>query len=309
MHHAPHRQGVTFMSSWRLFRYLTSFWQLIDNPVFMRETERPPLWHTVYSRLSHATGVSLMFGGLACYLSTLLVFYVNNLLVLLLPIVLLWVLLLSLTLAPVIVSEREHQTWDVLRVTPLPNEMMVLGKATGALWWMSDLVHIMMGLLVLLAVAIGLVSLILTPTTPAGYPTGVPSELLCTATMIVPPMTATLFILDRAQQFVLTAISSLAASAASRTMRAALASSFGAVLVVWMADFGVALTVISILPGRIAETGRSDLLALMTLGPTIGYLGTFSLGKAVLFLVLTLAGREVVIRRLWRWTMHVACED
>lgn len=296
------------MTSWTLFRYLTAFWRLIDNPIFMRETERPPLWHTIYARLSKATGVSLMFGGLFCYLSTLLVFYVNNLLILLLPLLLLWTFLIGLTLAPVIVGERERQTWDILRTTPMPNEMMVLGKASGALWWMSDLIHIMMGLLVLIAIGIGLISLILTPTTPSGYPTGVPSELLCAATLIVPPLTAVLFILDRGQQFVLIAVSSLTASAASRTLRTALASSVGAVLVVWLIDFGVALLVVAVLPNRVTSTGLGDMLALMTLGPMVGYLASFSLSKAIVLLLLTLVGREVVVRRLWRWTMHAACE-
>jgi hypothetical protein len=296
------------MTSWTLFRYLTSFWRLIDNPIFMRETERAPLWHTIYARLSKATGVSLMFGGLFCYLSTLLVFYVNNLLILLLPVLLLWTFLIGLTLAPVIVGERERQTWDILRTAPLPNEMMVLGKASGALWWMSDLIHVMMGLLVLIAIGIGLISLILTPTTPAGYPTGVPSGLLCGATLIVPPLMALLFILDRGQQFVLIVVSSLTASATARSVRTALASALGAVLVVWLIDFGVALVVVAVLPDRVSATGLSDLLALLTLGPLVGYLAAFSLGKAVVLLLLTLVGREFMVRRLWRWTMHAACE-
>ncbi|MBI5957705.1 MAG: hypothetical protein HY866_03150 [Chloroflexi bacterium] len=250
-----------------------------------------------------------MFGGVGCYLSTILVFYVHNLLVLLVPVLAFWFLLLGLTLAPVVVEERERQTWDVLRTTPLTTEAILLGKASGALWWMSDLVHLMIGLLILISMGIGLISLVITPTTTAGYPTGIPDQLLCAATVIVPPVAALFFIMDRAQQFCLAAAASLAASASSRSVRAALASACGAAMVVWIVDVALALLAVVLLqPERFIFASKGDWLALLTLGPMVSYLASFSLLKTTVCLLATLLLREFAVRALWRWTMHAACE-
>jgi hypothetical protein len=297
------------MSSWKLVRYLISFWRSIENPVFMRELDRPPVWHSFYMRLSRTAGISLVFGGVGCYLTTILVFYVHNLLVLLVPVLLFWFLLLGLTLAPVVVEERERQTWDVLRTTPLDTEAILLGKASGALWWMSDLIHLMIGLLILMAMGIGLISLVITPTTTAGYPEGVPDQLLCAATLVVPPIAALFFIVDRAQHFGLAAAASLAASASARSVRAALASACGAALVVWLFDVALALIAVVLLqPDRFIFASKGDWLALFTLGPMVSYLASLSLYKTVGCLLATLAVREIGLRLLWRWTMHAAQE-
>lgn len=296
------------MTSWQLLRHLTAFWNALDNPVFLRETEHPPIWHGAYARLSRMTGLSLVFGGMLCYGGMLLVLYLHNLLILMLPLLFAWTILVGLTLAPVIVAEREKGTWVVLRTTPLSMESIVLGKASGALWWMSDLLHLMVALLLLAAMGIGLLSLVITPTDTSGTPSGVPGELLCAATLLVPLGTAVVFVMDRAQQFVLTALAALAASATSHNGRSAMAAASMATLITWWADVGLAVALLALYPDRMSVIGTGQLLSLAALGPLVGYLAAFSIEKTILLLLGTLLLRELAVRAMWRWTLYAARE-
>jgi hypothetical protein len=290
------------MSSWKLLRHLIFFWTSIENPVFLRETNRPPVWHSIYQRLTQATGLALTLGGLACYLATLLVFFLNNLLILLVPVLGFWMLLTGLTLAPIIVGERENRTWETLRTTPMNTEAILLGKAGGALWWQRDMIRVMIGLLLLFAVGIGLISLLLVPT--ADEPTGnVPSYLLCSAAVILPILIAVLFVIDRAQQFVLTTVSILAASAATKSSRLAMSASTVMAFVLWLLDIGVAGTLLALQPDRVTLTTQTDWLALATLGPVVGYLSELTPGKMVVYVGGTLLVRELLVRWLWRFTV------
>ena len=83
------------MSSWKLLNSLIVFWNAVENPVFLRTTRYPPVWYDVYARLVNASGFMLVAGGLSCYLITLAAFYLNSLLVLLIPLMLLWTLLIG----------------------------------------------------------------------------------------------------------------------------------------------------------------------------------------------------------------------
>jgi len=301
-HFALRQRVAQTMSSWKLLRHLIVFWSAVDNPVFMRETRRLPVWHDVYTRISRATGLALMLGGLGCYLSTLLVFYLNNLLILLVPFLLFWTLMLGLTLAPAVVEEREQRTWDTLRTTPLTIETILLGKMGGALWWLRDVIRAVSGLLILVAAGIGLVSLVLAP---ANTRNDLP-QFLCAAAIVLPLASASLFVIDRAQQFVLTVMAALAAGTTARSVRLALASASAAAFGVWLADVGVAVVLISVQPQRIATTSLSELVGLLTLGPMAGYLTRLPLGTTALYVALTLISREVAIRILWRWTVRAA---
>lgn len=294
------------MSSWKLLTNLIVFWNAVENPVFLRTTRYPPVWYAVYARLVNASGFMLAAGGLSCYLATLIAFYLNSLLVLLIPVMLLWTLLVGMTLAPVIVGEREHRTWETLLATPLPVETIVLGKASGALWWLRDAIRIMMGLLVLSAGAIGLVGLILTPAGSGADPDALPSSVLCAATLVVPLAAAGLFVVDRAQYFVLTVVAALAASTTANTNRAALSAASTAAFAVWLVDAGLSAGALVLLPGDAIARTSGDTLALATLGPFVGFMAELSLGRLALFAGGTLLIREVLVRVLWRWTLHRA---
>lgn len=274
----------------------------MENPVFLRETQRPPIWHMFYARLSQAAGLALMLGGLGCYLITLLVFFLENLLILLVPMLAFWLILTGLTLAPLVVSERERYTWQTLRTTPMDITTILLGKVGGALWWERDMIRIMAGVLLLFAAGIGLVSLVLVPTNETGE-LAVPNSLICIFAMILPALMALVFIVDRAQHFALVAVSMLAASASTRSTRAALAGTITTAFILWVGDVGVAGLVLALQPGRTTVTVDTDWLALTTLGPVAGYMSELPLGPMFLYVGVTLVVRELLFRGLWQLTI------
>lgn len=293
------------MTSWKILRHLIIFWSAADNPVFLRETQRPPIWHNYYARLSQTTGLALMLGGLSCYMLTLLVFFLQNLLILLVPLLGFWLLLTGLTLAPAVVGERERYTWETLRTTPLEMPAILLGKAGGALWWERDMLRVMIGALILFAAGVGLVSLVLVPTNEAGT-LQIPSSLICLAALILPIVMAVTFIVDRAQYFVLIVVSMLAASASTRSTRGALAGATVTTLIIWMVDIGVAGTVLALQPGRATLTVETDWLVLVTLGPVASYMTELDIGPMFATIGLTLVARELLIRAIWQLTVQRA---
>jgi hypothetical protein len=294
------------MSSLKLLRQLMIFWHAVENPLFMRETNHPPVWYRVYKRLARATGVSLVIGGLVCYLSMVVVFLLNNVLILIIPVLMFWMVLTSLTLAPVVVGEREQQTWETLRTTPLDTESIVIGKAGGALWWQRDLLRAMIALLLLFAVGIALVSLILVPMSDqtAHYS----DLLLCGSALVIPVILATVFVADRAQQFALTVAGVLATSASARSNRVALASAVVVSFLLWLVDIGVAGVLLAIQPGRTSLTVETNWTVLATLGPVAEYLAELPLERVALYVSATLLVREVMVRVLWSWTIRCAQE-
>jgi hypothetical protein len=294
------------MSSWKLLHKLTAFWAAIDNPIFWRETFRPPIWQGITAQAARVSGLTLALAGVFCYLNTLLVFYVHSLLVLLVPIFVLWTVLIGLTLGPAIVRERELGTWEILRSTSLSLEDIILGKAAGGLWWLRHMLQTLSGLVVLIAIVLGLGSLILTPSDFDLGPLSVPSEAVCTMALLLPLITAILFIADRAQQFVLMVTAALAVSTSSSTVRVALPAASVATILVWLTDIGLAVIVLAAQPdAALGRMGR-PVLTLSTLGPTVAYLSMLSLDRMLICVALTLIAREIAIRVIWRWAFNKA---
>jgi hypothetical protein len=290
------------MSSWQLLRRMIGFWQAIDNPVFLRETARPPIWHGIAAWMERSTGITLALGGLTCYFSTLLIFYLNSLLVILTGLLVIWTLLISLTLAPSVVQEREHRTWETLRMVPLSLETILLGKAGGALWWLRNLIRIMSGILLVVAIGIGLVSLIVVPGDTPAHPNQSGPPLLCALALVAPLTSATLFVFDRAQQFVLTVLAALAVSVSSSNVRTAMSGAIVAALITWMMDVGVA----SMLLALRTDAPVPPLLMLATFGPVVGYIAELPLLDMLLYVSVTLLVREIAVRGLWYWTVRTA---
>ena len=81
------------MFSWKLFRRLTNYWAAIDNPVFAREIQREPLWQRFASRAAQSSGLLVLLTGVLCYLSMIVAYYAETLLVLFVPLVVAWILL------------------------------------------------------------------------------------------------------------------------------------------------------------------------------------------------------------------------
>jgi len=296
--------GADGMSSWMLFRQLTNFWNAIENPVFMREIQHEPLWQRYLSRALQSSGLTLTLGGLLCYLSLLVAFYADTLLILFVPLVLGWLLLLSLTLAPVVVREREQRTWHTLRTTPLDIEVIVLGKAAGALWWLRHLARGVMALTLIGAIMIGVGSLIFVSFESESL-SDLPAPLVCGMTLLLPILSGSLFIADRAQYMMLVALSSLAVSARSSTVRMAAPAAVITALLITAVDTGIGLLIVT----QHLPVSRSLIeteMLLLLFGPIVVYLAELPFGVALVIALLTLLVREGVIWVAWRWTLRAA---
>jgi len=247
-------------------------------------------------------------GGLGCYGVTLAVFLFNNVLVLFVPVLLLWLLLLGLTLGPAIVSERQNGTWQLLRTTPLTLDALILGRTSGALWWLRDLIRAMTGILWVVAIGVGMVTMVLTPVGGAQRSAGITTWLLCLGILVLPVICAGIYFAERAQQFALITVGGLALSASARSTRGAMTAASALAISIWLADASIAAMVITVHPGATAWAW-SDWLALLTLGPVAGYLSDLPILTAIGAAVATLVLREVIIRVLWRWTLFRAAQD
>lgn len=292
------------MFSWKLFRRLTNYWAAIDNPVFARETQRAPLWQHVASRMAQSSGLLVVLTGVLCYLSTVIAYYAQTLLVLFVPLIILWTLLLSLTMAPVVVREREEQTWQTLRTTPMELDSIMLGKAAGALWWLRHLMRALIGLTLIGAIAVGIGSLVFVSFEDEMLST-LPVPLICGLTVALPMVSSTLFLVDRAQQMMLAALCGLAISAQSRTVRLAAPLAVTIALLVTALDMAVGLLVLTQLEQITTPLHELGLLLLL-FGPAVVYLAELPFWVAVGVALLTLLAREGAIWLGWQWTLRAA---
>jgi len=287
------------MSSWQFLQRVIVFWDAAENPVFIRMSGYPPVWRGMAAWAARSTGMALVLGGAGCYLSLVLVLYTHSVLVLLIPLLLLWTLLLGLTLGPVIVQERQDFTWEILLITPLDLEMILVGKAGGALWWLRDVIRVISGVVLLFAMGIGLVSLVLVPVSFEG--STFPAQLLCAISVLMPLISAFVFIIDRAQHFALMTMAALLASTVTSTVRGALVAGTVAALGTWLVDVGLGTGAI-----MLVGAGQVDVFLLAALGPAATYLIEFPFGPLIAVTLATLLVREIAVRVLWRIMLRTA---
>jgi hypothetical protein len=226
-----------------------------------------------------------------------------------------WPLLIGLTLAPVIVREREQRTWDVLRITPPGTEAILISKVRGALWPLRRTLREIAGLLVFWSVGVGLYVMLMaavnlmewdtiteSPYTPERLSWG----QLCFIVLAGPVASGLVYIIDRAQQLMLMITAALAASVSAASVRAALVGVSAAMFFMWLADMGVAVILLVAQPGAGDMHMLTRVVMLSVFGPVPGYLTELSPGRAALYLAGTLIIREIIIRCLWRWTVRAA---
>lgn len=297
----PH---LSHINSWNLLRHLLLAEGRIEtSPVFQREIGRPPIWQRAATWMSRATGALLVSSGLVCYFSVLLVFYMKNLLILLIPLLGSWSLIVILTVAPLIAEERAQQTWDLLRTTPLGVSDLLLSKTGGALWWLRDMLRLLMSGLVVIAMIIATLSFVLSSINMSESSAQLPLTVTCMAGLLLPIVTASLFMADRTQFFVLTVLAALAASATTRNVRNAISGGLAATFVVWLVD----LVFVGIAFQLYNETDVVwNLLSAGALGPVVGFMGVLKIKELILASAVTLGAREVLVYSLWRWTLHAA---
>ncbi len=304
------------MTSWQLLAHLVPFWESnAETPVFRREAALPPVWQQAPVSWVRALALILAVCGLVFMLAvvrrsqpiaSLCVAAGLSLIALLAPSLLVWALPLGVTLAPVVVGERERGTWDMLRATPLPVETILLGKARGAMWRLRYGFTALRGVLLAVSVIAGFISLGLLEHTTWLHGADLPGGLICGGAVVVIAVGALLFLIDRAQQFVLMAVSALAVSASVESGRLALPGAIAAALVTWLADTGLGILLLALMPRASALALQTRLAALVMLGPTANVLADLPLPQAALGVAMTLIGREIAVRLVWRWTVHTA---
>ncbi len=293
------------MSSWKLFVHALAFWDAFENPVFLRDINRQPIWYGLARRFAAFPGLTLGLVGALSLAWALISLYLGTLWVWLLLALLLLAFITSAALGPIVVEERTKRRWDVLLATPVGVESVLLGKVGGALWWIRYLIIGMGALLALLAAGIGFISLVLIPT---GLTTleDLPIFFLCGAALALPIASAIVFVIDRIQQYLLMVVAALTASASATSMRAAFATSAAAVLFVWVAEFTLAGILLALQVGATKLSDITYMLALAVLGPMVGYIIDMDLIHAVLYAAGTLLLREILIDTLWRWSLRKA---
>ena len=303
------------MTSWRLLAHFLSFWESdAETPVFRREVALPPIWRQAPVPLVRAVLPGVALCGVAFMvalvrgaqpLATLCLATSLSLVVLLIPSLLVWAVPLGVVLAPVVVGDRERGTWDMLRVTPLSTETILLSKARGALWRLHYGFSALRMTLILASVIPGVASLGLIEHTNRSVG-DVPSTLVCGGAMVIIVVGAALFLIDRAQQFVFMILAALAVSASAGSSRMALPGATVAALAAVFAEIGAGIVLLAVLPGSAGVSVQTWFAVLIMFGPMANALANLPFVSAMVGVTLILVGRETAVRLLWRWAVHAA---
>ena len=314
------------MTSWDLFRYLLprrdlSFSQ--RTPIFMREVACVPAWQRP-SELVKRLPLRWLGVLIVAYLAGILIvnrtqtlYCVNTLYLVMLPLLLLspslliWILPLGVALSPIIVRERERESWEVLRATPYSVEEILLDKARAALWSLyralGSIGVLQVQVLAMVVFGAGVMQAI--SAMFHGSVTGYGSVwrgALCAGNIVLIVVLVGVFFLDRAQELVMMVVAALAVGTASSSMRSALTNGLIAVGLAWALDVAVAIGVLAIQPAGAVRDIEFSIAAMITLGPLAGYLVELDPLPIIIAVGLTLLGREIVIRRLWAVTIRGA---
>jgi hypothetical protein len=290
------------MYTWMLFVYVFLGWGASDNAIFIRDASRDPIWRNVVQQIARFRTVwlliSLSFGIIG-------ILYFNNMLFFFVPPLVIFAMALALTLGPVVVEERTKLSWEILLTVPYDMRVILLGKASGALWHIRSLTYAMGILLMCVSAGVGTISLMLIPAGIART-SGWQELGLCGVLFIMPVLGSLLFILDRMQQYALMVVAALASGTAAPSIRAALSTAATVVLLIWLFEIAVTEAFLTLEQGGAWQLSYTSILSVATLGPVVSYISQMNLSHAAFFTVGTLLLREVLIGSLWRWTLHRA---
>ncbi len=225
----------------------------------------------------------------------------------------LWTVPLSLALAPVIVHERTRGTWDLLRVTLLDLDTLIIAKARSALKGMRPLLNYLLVALLLMGLAVGLVfaAMILLWTEdfdPFGSGSSSDSGLpLLIAGIAIGAVGLILFLADRVQQILCMGIAALAAGTSARKdARGAVLFGIGTALGVWVAEYVVALLIMFLLMTE-PEIISISIWTVLFMGPMPGFLVlAASPWRMLIAFGMMFSAREYALRGLWRWVLNAA---
>jgi len=304
------------MRSWHLFIHITPFWASGGaNPIIAREARRESRWVPVTRTLARRTptlliGLGVLAGLVALRaplpLATRLLTAGLVVISLAISSLVTWTVPLGLVLGPLIVRERENHTWETLRTTPFPTEQIILGKARGALWRLRYGFYAGRALLVAASLVVAIFSLSTIPHTSTPNIATRSGYEACGLGLIVMAAGAGLYLIDRAQQFTLMAISALGMSASTRSMRVAVPAAYAIIFTAWLIDASIPILILALQPVQYTSLlGRVITVALF--GPIPAYFSDLTLGGALVASGATLLCREVAIAFAWRITIREAC--
>jgi hypothetical protein len=274
LHGAAHRFNTNFWSNWAII-----FTIILSVAGVMLTAQHPNLVWLIMTPC-------LMGGGFIALIATM-------------P---MWVLPLSVTLGTVIVRERQRGTWDLLRVTPLNDEMLLLAKLRAALQILKPLLDLLVLMLLGIAavVAVGFTAAIVVELETASYGREEEAIFWLALSTILFGLGTWLFLIDRAQQLLCMALAAVAAGATRSSVRSASTAAALGALLVWLAEstLGTAL----IMLGGTASRGYFTESVLLTvfIGPIPGVLLQLPILRALAGIVFMIAVREAAIRALWR---------
>lgn len=311
------------MLSWRLFRALNIYtWP----PARLRRIYHLQRYHVMTrgTRLDRGAGIAAVVGvvivflfgvwttqGFDTSLICLLPVCVFGAFLVLLPAMPVWILPLSVTLAPAVAAHRQRGTWDLLRITPLESATLLCGIARAALERLRPLLNGLLVALATLGIVFGIVFVqaLLPPlndllnepeqTTLAGI-----GALLWFAGGM-------LLFVDRVQQLLLIGIGALAGGTwgsraeSSQPVRAATLAGALLALVLWLVEILANAALIWLLPG-VPQAKRADILISLFAGPLPGYFVALPVDWALLAIAIMLLLREIALRVVWSVALYAA---
>lgn len=217
------------------------------------------------------------------------------------PSLVLWIMPLGMALGPGITRERTQLTWDLLRITTLELDDILLGKLTGALWWWRDALRSVQTVAIVGGIGVSAANFV-----GRWEPATDPTLLAQVTVMSWIILSGVCFVCDRLQQMVLMSVAALAVSASVQSVRRGMIAAVMAAGTVWLAEIGLAVVIILLHPGQQATSWLIPAAGLIALGPTGGYLAELPADLLLLAMVGTLITREAALRGVWTWTRHAA---
>ncbi len=124
-----------------------------------------------------------------------------------------WALPLGTAISPAIVNERERDTWDLVRITTLDDDMLLLAKMRHGFHALKDMLDVMLLMLILFAAVIGL-----------GFATSILIALgirNVEVAVLLASVGGLIFFMDRIQQLACMGVAAAAVGSLNSTGRAA----------------------------------------------------------------------------------------
>lgn len=217
-----------------------------------------------------------------------------------------WVLPLSVTLGTVIVRERQRGTWDLLRSTPLNQDMLLLAKLRAALHVLKPLLDLLVLMLIgiSLVIGMGLTGAVVVELESLSHGREEEAVFWLALSILLFSTGAWLFLIDRAQQLLSMALAAVAAGALQPSIRTASTAAALGALVVWIAESTLGTALIMVAGSASRGYFAESVLLTVFLGPIPGLLLQLPVWWALVSIAAVIAVRELAIRALWRGVQH-----